>query len=301
MKLLTSIISFSLVCVASCEQSKDSGSITKNQPELTSWSETDKAWSGAAEISVYKLKQERYGKLIDGEAMLIYVREPFLKDKQVKDESGRGDFQVLKLNATREFKTGVYPYHILMSVFQPLENSVDNKALKVTTSIQDWCGHVFIQTNRMDGYLKTDVRSYFENEDGKTFKEKEDVLLEDEIWTSLRLQPTELPVGEVKIVPGSLASRFGRLKMVSTSAVTRWIEGESEDTVIYEVTYIDSGRTLAIEISIKSPYFIIGWKETGRAGVLSSGKLKKRIDNIDYWNYSDEKKGIKLRKQLGLE
>lgn len=292
--MIIPILSLALACLASCQQE-----VVKL--EEASWGEVEKAWSGAAEISVYELKQERYGNIIDGEAVLIYVREPFLKDRQVKDESGSGEFQVLKLNATRDFKTGVYPYRTLMSVFHPLVDKADNKALKVTTSVQEWCGHVYMQANRRDGVTKTEVRSYFENEEGNSYEEKSSVLLEDEVWTMLRINPGQLPVGQTEMIQGSLASRFGHFKPIAAPVVTQWRAGGSKDSLVYEIFYKKSGRKLAIEISNGSPYSILGWSEEGEKGLLSSGKLKKRIENVDYWNYNDEKSGKKLRKKLGLE
>ncbi|MGJ8677014.1 MAG: septum formation inhibitor Maf [Akkermansiaceae bacterium] len=293
MKILTSLISLCLAGLASCQQ----GAAV---PEQADWNDVKSTWSGAAEINRYDLKQERYGDIIDGVAMLIYVREPFLKNRQVKDESGKGDFQVLKLNATREFRTGVYPYHTLVSVFHPLENTTDNMALKVTTSVQEWCGHVFVQTNRKDGHTITEVKSYFEAEDGARHKEKASVLLEDEVWTALRINPNQLPVGNIKMIAGSLASRFSHTKQVAEEVTTRWIKGNSDKSIIYEIFYIKSGRKLAIEISQSLPYSILGWHESGEKGLLSSAKLKKQLHNVDYWNYKDDPKGKKLRKKLGL-
>ncbi|MEX0361456.1 MAG: septum formation inhibitor Maf, partial [Allomuricauda sp.] len=40
-------------------------------------------YAGNAEITSYKLEQARYGELRDGTAVLIYVTEPFLPEKQV--------------------------------------------------------------------------------------------------------------------------------------------------------------------------------------------------------------------------
>ncbi len=294
MNMLIFILSFSLCCIASCKQ----GLV---RPEQADWDEVKKAWSGAAEISVYELKQERYGRIVDGEAIMIYVREPFLKDRQVKDEMGSGDFQVLKLNATRDFKTGVYPYRTLMSVFHPLENKVGTRALKVTTSIQEWCGHVFMQTNRRDGVTTTDVQSYFEKEEGERFQAAGAILLEDEVWTMLRLNPSALPVGKTEMVLGNLAARFGHLKQVTAPVVTEWKKGSGSESIIYEIFYTKSGRRLAIEISDSVPYSILGWSEMGKKGILSSAKLKRRLENVDYWNYKDDKKGRELRKKLGLQ
>ena len=41
-------------------------------------------YAGEAELTSYTLEQARYGELRDGKAVLIYVTEPFLPEKQVK-------------------------------------------------------------------------------------------------------------------------------------------------------------------------------------------------------------------------
>ena len=43
---------------------------------------------GVAELTRYRLRQARYGEVYDGEAVLIFVTEPFLPDAQVKHEHG---------------------------------------------------------------------------------------------------------------------------------------------------------------------------------------------------------------------
>jgi len=279
--------------VASCKEKV-------NSPVKVEWQKVQDTWAGAAEINKYDLKQQRYGRVIEGEAMLIFVREPFLKDRQVKDESGSGKFQVLKLNSTRDFLTGAYPYRTLVSVFQPLEEDSVGKALKVTTSVQEWCGHTYVQTNRKNGNILTKINSYFENEEGGEFKTESTTFLEDEIWTSLRINPNSLPIGKVEMIPGSIFSRFSHTDPTPAPAETRWIKGKSDNTVIYEITYPITGRKLAIEIDKVLPYTIQSWYESISEKLLSSGKLSHRETNVDYWNYSDPNKGAKLRKKLGL-
>ena len=62
-------------------------------------------YSGKAEMNSYDLEQFRYNDHHEGEAVLIFVTEDFLKDKHVKYE--RGDKSnsdvVLKLNRQRRF------------------------------------------------------------------------------------------------------------------------------------------------------------------------------------------------------
>ena len=64
---------------------------------------------GVAELSRYSLRQARYGETHEGEAVLVFVTEPFLPDAQVKDDDGNAPdaVAVLKLNAYRRFHTGI--------------------------------------------------------------------------------------------------------------------------------------------------------------------------------------------------
>ncbi|MBK9488612.1 MAG: hypothetical protein IPO07_07345 [Haliscomenobacter sp.] len=78
-------------------------------------------FEGKAEISHYTLSQNRYRDVHPGEAVLVFVTEPFLTDKQVKNEKGQleNSTTVLKLNAIQRFTTGIYDYSVMTSVFTP--------------------------------------------------------------------------------------------------------------------------------------------------------------------------------------
>jgi len=58
---------------------------------------------------------------------------------------------------------------------------------------------------------------------------------------------------------------------------------------------------LEIEVHKQLPYVIESWTETGKKGVLSSGKLKKRADQVEYWNLNKDPEGKVFRKKLGLK
>ncbi|MEL6484568.1 MAG: septum formation inhibitor Maf, partial [Bacteroidota bacterium] len=117
-------------------------------------------YSGEAELTSYTLQQARYGELRDGEAVLIFVTEPFLPDVQVKaDGSSPTNVPVLKLNATKNYLTGIYPYSIMSSTFYPVHDN--QHALKTSLSIQEWCGHIYSQLNNREQFEFTS-HSYFE-------------------------------------------------------------------------------------------------------------------------------------------
>ena len=183
--------------------------IAPTHAEVKPWDDAfKKQWyAGLAEITRYELKQAQYRGVYDGDAVLIFVTENFLTDKHVKHERGDGpSTSVLKLNATRQFTTGLYPYSIMTSVFTPVAPD-QTRTLKVTSTAQEWCGHTFAQINHRDGKYKATLRSYFQS-DGDHDLTISDAILEDEIWTRIRLAPERLPTGEIQIIPGMLFQRL---------------------------------------------------------------------------------------------
>ena len=109
----------------------------------------DAYWrDGKAELDGYRLTVERYGHTRHGRAVAIYVTEPFSRSKHVKlDDASKnpGDaLDVLKLNLVRDFQTGVYDYHTILSLFA---NEADFAPVKVAFSSSEWCGQVYEELN----------------------------------------------------------------------------------------------------------------------------------------------------------
>ena len=119
-------------------------------------------YAGNAEITSFNLQQVRYGETRDGTAVMIYVTEPFLNKKQVKADAHHDDnVPVLKLNATKNYLTGIYPYAIMTSSFYPVHDN--DHALKLSFSSQEWCGQVYAQLNNRANF-EIMSHSYFESE-----------------------------------------------------------------------------------------------------------------------------------------
>ncbi|MDC6351353.1 septum formation inhibitor Maf [Zeaxanthinibacter sp. PT1] len=257
-------------------------------------------FAGEAEISSYQLEQARYGELREGDAALIYVTEPFVKDKQVKaDNSDPSNITVLKLNSTKNFLTGIYPYSIMTSTFYPLNGQAH--ALKVTNSVQEWCGQVFAQLNNRDKF-QVNAYSYFESEGDQELALDKDIL-ENEIWTQLRVDPESLPIGETRMIPSFEYLRLAHKELkaygVSTS---RYADGEH---MVFELHYPELQRRLKIIYLGEFPYQIEGWTETypsgfGDAAELMTSTAKKiKTMNIPYWQ-RNKNKDVILRDSLGL-
>ena len=254
-------------------------------------------YAGLAEVSSYDLQQARYGELRQGEATLIFVTEPFNPEKWERG-AGRGPSPpaVRRLNRGRKFLTGVYPYSIMSSIFYPVSQQAH--ALKITTSVQEWCGHVFAQLNNREVF-EVESRSYFEAEADQSLR-LEKKILEDELWTLLRINPGEIPTGAVQIIP---SLEYLRLKHQPIKAyeATLTLSGETSGVRELTLTYPELDRTLKIQFGTAFPHRIEGWTESYPSGggeLTSTARLKKTIMS-PYWQ-KNRNSDVSLRDSLGL-
>jgi len=265
-------------------------------------------YQGKAEITSYRLEQARYGEMRQGDAVLIFVTEPFSQSKQVKldhPQVAKADaVNVLKLNLTKKFTTGIYPYSMMMSTFTPIPRDDPWKVLKVTTSSQEWCGHTFTQLNAGDDGYSAELRSYFESE-GDQELDLGKVLLEDSIWSLIRLSPIDLPTGEIEIVPGTLYQRLSHQPLVVQSAVATLAE-QDDDLIRYRLHYPDLERTLIWTFERVFPHRIQSWEETRKSGfgpsdepLTTRATLNKRI-LLEYWRYNSVADET-WRSEMGLD
>ncbi len=253
-------------------------------------------FNNEAEITSYKLEQARYGEMRNGTAVLVFVTEPFLHVEQVKaDKSNPSNVSVLKLNATKKFDTGIYPYSIMQSTFYPVANN--QHALKISCSVQEWCGHVYTQLNNRAEF-EVMSHSYFEGEADEDFSLGKSIL-ENELWTQLRIDPKTLPKGTVQIIP---AFEFLRLRHVPFKAYTA-TAALTDST--YVITYPELDRSLTIHYNSQFPYDIEGWEETFISGYGEKAKqmttkaTKQTTIKSDYWN-KNTNADDSLRETLGL-
>jgi hypothetical protein len=282
---------------------------SKESPKELSQEFKDYWYSGKAELTRYKLEQVRYGEIHEGDAVLIYVTEDFLTDKQVKyenSEPNRNTTSVMKLNFTRKFITGIYPYSVMTSVFTPVDLS--QPTLKTTTSAQEWCGHTYSQLNHRSGRYEGQLFSYFQDEGDRNFS-VDHAMLDDEIWTKIRINPSSLQTGHVKLIPGSQFLRFRHQAFGAEDAITS-LEVVT-DTVLssnqlirYHVAYKDFTRVLEIICESEFPYAILAWEEQTQSGFGESGILTTRASmthriNSPYWEHNSVADTV-LRKELGL-
>jgi hypothetical protein len=259
-------------------------------------------YNGVAEVNTYNLEQSRYGESREGKAVLIFVTEDFSQKKQVKldepEKTSEDKVSVLKMNFTKSFVTGIYPYSMMLSVFTPVSRNQFPNTLKIAMSSQEWCGQVFMQLNLKSKKYNLQSNSYFEKESDQTNQLKVS-LLEDELWNLIRLEPESLPVGKVEIIPGAFFSRLLHVDIQPQQAIiTKEIESEK---VIYSVSVAAQNRSLSIQFDKSFPHKILGWQENfierGKK-VQTKGVLAKTI-LTDYWT-KNKNESIGLRDSLGL-
>lgn len=234
-------------------------------------------FDGQAEITSYIFEQERYGEIREGTAVLIFVTEDFLPGAQVKaDQPSETNIPVLKLNKTKNFITGIYPYSIMSSVFLPLEEK--NHAIKVSTSVQEWCGHTYTQLNNRNDF-EVRSHSYFEGEADQSFS-LDKTYLEDEIWTIIRINPEELPTGTIEIIPSFEFLRMSHqeIKPYTANVSLKLLDGIQNFTLHYP----ELERTLVIQFEPLFPYKLLGWQETS-AKLSAKATINKQIKS-DYWS-----------------
>jgi len=301
--LLTLIISYSCNTVTASEGIKNSKDINTldDKPRNTS-EELKKYWfDGNAEITSFNLKQARYGEIHEGTAVLIYVTEPFSKTANTKADYNKPDnVPVLKLNTSKKFTTGIYPYSMMNSTFFPFEG--DNVSIKISSSIQEWCGMTYTEMKTEETDLTFNLHSYFE---GASFQSKKikKTILEDDLWSLIRLNPNELPIGKQTVIPSmfylnSLHKDFKPYK-ANLSKI------KNKETIQYTIEYPELSRKVIIDFEAEFPNKIIGWNETYESGY---GKNKKTLTTeasrikslkVDYWakKFNSNKH---LRDSLGL-
>ncbi len=274
-----------ILSLFSCQNQKETAVITEpirslSQEFRTYW------YQGSAEINSFDLIQERYGESHQGDAVLIFVTEDFLKDEQVKANLRTPEvIPVLKLNSTKSFQTGIYPYNIMESAFYPVKEF--SRGIKVTSSVQEWCGQTYAQLNNKNGFT-IEVHSYFEGEADQNFTLDENVL-ENSLWAIIRINPEELPLGRFQCIPD-----FSYMQMYHKpfKAYEARAELTQDSLSHYQISYPDLERILTIDFEKEHPYDIVSWQETHtETGLKTIAKRKTKLQ-LPYWQLNKVKDSV---------
>lgn len=307
LKILSFLLIFSGFAACNPSEEKEGAkslSIKKEEiitatPRKVSNEFSDYWYGGKAEITSYTLMQERYGEMREGTAVNIFVSEDFLPNEQVKaNNKSNENISVLKLNQMKNFNTGIYPYSIMTSTFSPI--STKNHALKVSNSVQEWCGQVYMQLNNRDDF-EIEGHSYFQGEADQNINLPK-TWLENELWNLVRINPEELPTGDVMIIPSFEYLRLRHKEIKEHNAFASLKQGDS--ITIYTLNYPDLQRQLMLFFHSTFPYEIEKWEEVNAADQNDTLRLKttaikmKRIRSA-YWKENGNE-SLYLRDSLGL-
>jgi hypothetical protein len=184
----------------------------------------------------------------------------------------------------------------MLSIFKPVSADGNEKTLKVNCSSQEWCGQTFSQLSLQGENYNWQLHSYFEKEVDQN-KKLNSVLLEDELWNRLRINPSKLPLGKLSIIPGLLWQRLSHVNLEEQEAIGSLSKADTtfikEDGVqFYSITYPTANRTLQIYFKASFPFEILGWKETYPDGfgnnkkMLTTTALRKKTIWLDYWKHN---------------
>ena len=217
------------------------------------------------------------------------MTEDFLPDKQVTSttEATRANaIPVLKTNISKTFNTGMSEYALMTSVFTPINNPLFPNTLKVSTTEQNWAGQSYLQINYRNNAYQIGGKSYVESEVDEAY-EVPKVMLEDELWNRIRLNPDKLPTGEIQLIPGSMATRLRhqRLDPLAAKLTLTNYEGilyPGKGLKAYTIQYPTDNRTLVLIFEGLFPHKIVGWEETYKSKdnlLTSRAVLEKTIQS----------------------
>ena len=277
------------------------------------------AWwhDGKAELDGYRLTVQRYGHARTGRAVAIYVTEPFSRSKHVKlddpTKTPTDAIDAFKLNLVRDFQTGIYDYHTIVSLF---DGSADLAPLKIAFSSSEWCGQVYEELNVAGGSITQRVSSYFAGESAeRTLDLPAGGIEEDNLFVLLRgLNAPMLRPGEKHTYPFLAGPFYRRLAHRPTAWASASIERLSLpqrvtvpagafDVDVFVVRPAD-GREGRFDVERAYPHRIVRWKwkptlGAGPLGGTDAGELSGST-RLDYWRTHDPGDERYLR-QLGVE
>ena len=264
---------------------------------------------GKAELSSYKVLQPRYGEMREGYGVMIFVTEDINRETLIKVESPtpvEDRLYVLKLNNVLKFRTGLYDYSVMTSVFSQVEGGRHPFATsKVSLSAQDWCGHVFDEALFVDDEISGHINSYFENEGRLTYSLERPAAFESEDNLLIRIRELQGPfmaLGEERamgILPSLWLLRMTHRphEIIDGKVRKRMVEmvevgGDSLLAVRWEWKVGERQRRVWTEKSY--PHRILLWEDEdgGR------GELQQTI-RVPYWQLKSNRDEV-YRRELGI-
>ena len=207
------------------------------------------------EITKYELKEDS---ILVGEGSLTFSID------YVEGVNKTDSIQVLHSDFLGKIHKENYDYSVMTSTYSPLNQTLRSHATKVINSVQEPAGNSFLELSQ--------IPKSYEIESYNTFKEKtkkhfilERKNLEDELWAKIRMNPNDLPTGDIEIIASFAYWQSVRKSpnIYEAKAVLKdylGTEFTGKKLKIYSLEYPDLKRNLSIVFEGNFPFEIVGWK-----------------------------------------
>lgn len=216
------------------------------------------------EITTYELKEDS---ILVGEGSLTFSID------YVEGVNKTDSIQVLHSDFSGKIHKDNYDYSAMTSTYSPLNQTLRPHATKVINSVQKPAINSFLELSQ--------IPKSYEIESYNTFKEKtkkhfilERKNLEDELWAKIRMNPNDLPTGDIEIIPSFAYWQSVRKSpnIYEAKAVLKdylGTEFTGKKLKIYSLEYPDLKRNLSIVFEGNFPFEIVGWKRMsgGEVGI----------------------------------
>ena len=179
--------------------------------------------------------------------------------------------QVLHSDFTGKIHKENYDYSAMTSAYLPLNLTLRPHAMKVINSVQEPAGNSFLALSQIPKSYEIVAKNTFK-EKTKEYFILERQQLEDELWSKIRLNPNDLPTGDIEIIPS-----FAYWQSVRKSPSINEAKAELKDYAgteftgkklqLYSLDYPELKRNLSIVFESDFPFEIVGWKR------VSEGKV----------------------------
>ncbi len=215
------------------------------------------------ELTKYELKEDS---ISIGESTLTFSID------YVEDVNKTDSIQTLRSDFTSKIYKEKFDYSAMTSVYLPLNLSLHPHAMKVINSVQEPMSNSFLQLSQIPKSYEIESKNTFQ-ERANHYSILERKNLEDELWAKIRMNPKDLPTGDVEFIPSFDYWQSVRKnpKIHEAKAEIKdysGIEFMSKKLKIYNLKYSDLKRNLSIIFEANSPFEIVGWKGVNDGNVV---------------------------------
>lgn len=157
-----------------------------------------------------------------------------------------------------------FNYSAMTSVYLPLNLSLRPHAMKVINSVQEAKENSFLQLSQIPKSYEIESENTFQQKSKQHFiLERKN--LEDELWAKIRMNPKDLPIGDIEIIPSfdywqSVRKNPKIHEAKAEMKEYRGIEFIGKKLKIYNLKYFDLKHDLSIIFGTDFPFEIVGWK-----------------------------------------